>query len=123
MKKLYVVTAKTLVWADDDTQVINALSTIDTNDMWVVQPNDIVEVEGEADIPSNWDIDTCPVDSDRCNKSDFWATYSTRQILENMAYEKFPPKGSAEDKVAALELRVAELTAQVNNLVRAKLYA
>lgn len=123
MKKLYVVTAKTVVWADNDTQVIRAMSAIDTNDMWLVQPNDIIEVEGESDIPSNWDIDTCPVDSDRCMDVDFWAPYSTSQIIEKMASEKFPPKGSAEDKIQTLEKRVEELSQQVNNLIRAKLYA
>ena len=122
MKKLYVVTGQTLVWAHDQHDARLALEAIDKYDMWIVGNDDVEEVFGEPDIPEGYGRELCAVDSDRVRDEDVWTSQSVQQLLEQMAYAKFPPKNSVEDKLVAMELQIQELTGLVNKLLRAKLY-
>lgn len=130
MKKLYLVTAQTVVWAHSKEHVMAALSTINNNDMWLIEPADVQEINHEDDVPPNWGLALSPVDSDRALSDDSWAGKSTLAILNMIAESKKPTAYTVEDRILEMQMSIAKLevaadklTQEVNNLTRAKLYA
>jgi len=130
MKKLYVLRAKTLVWAHSEQLALNAMTTIDRNDMWLVDNTaGIKEIKKDDDVPEGWDWDTCPVDSDRALHVDFWALNSVRQIMskqnqaEASSIVQGLPTSNLQDRLKNIEQSIEELNATVNKLIRSKLYA
>lgn len=117
-KKLYVVTAKSVFWSYSPQHVMTAISNIDKNDMWLIDPSDIKEVENDTDIPDNYGFDLCPVDSDRSLSDDIWAGKSLGGILNDMQREKMPAKGTVEYQLVSMERQIQSLNNCVSALMK-----
>lgn len=120
MKNLYLITGQTVVWAHSKQNALSAIDTIDKNDMWLISPDDVQLINHRDDLPVNWDVSLCPVDSDRALSDDIWAGKSTMAIINMLEEAKKPKEYTIEDRILEMEMSIAKLAVAIDNLASKK---
>jgi hypothetical protein len=116
MKKLFVVTSQSVVYAESAERAINALMQFDGFDIFNLDSGEAVakEMTSLDDLPAGWHALQCPVDADNTSpgSSEPWALYSIQDIL------KLQKQSAADSHNAAFLLRrITELENLVNTLI------
>jgi hypothetical protein len=113
-KKLYTVTAKSVVYAHTEDQAREAIYKKDPLDLFLV--SDISAITRIEDIPAEWESVQCALDADRLDADkeaggDPWTLDSIEGILKR--------KNNNEDTSALLE-RIGRLETLVSKLITTK---
>jgi hypothetical protein len=103
-KKLFKITATTVILADSVEHVSNALA--DNNaDIWAFEDSAIEEVRSLSDLPDGWAQYSCPAVADKVYTADPWANAAIVSLLEAAAIVPKP----TEERITELEKEVESL--------------
>ena len=113
-KRLYTVTAKSVVYASSEDQAREAIYNKDPLDLFLV--SDISVIDSLEDIPAEWESVQCALDADKPHSkidgSDPWTLDSIEGILKR--------KSSNVEETSALLERIARLETLVSKLIATK---
>lgn len=117
MKKLFVVTSQSVVYAESAERAISALVQYDDFDLFNLESGEAVakEMTSLDDLPAGWHALQCPIDADNISSGDEpWASRSIQETLElqNQAALENPNIAFLLKRIIELEKLVSTLTYQ-----------
>jgi len=115
MNKLYVVTARSVVYAKTKEQAEQAIYARDPLDLFIVGEGDIAELTSLEDVPLGWAKEQCVLDAEvsaSAEEADPWTIDSIEGILKR----KNNPTVNENHKIAELMNKIALLEKRINVL-------